>query len=221
MQTNELLYLLTSIVVCYLFGSIPWALIIGKIFFNTDIRNYGSKNLGGTNAGRVLGARPGVVVMALDILKLVFAGVVIIYLISPLFKIDNTLILSNIVFPSLLFGVLGHCYPIFASFKGGKAVSVAVGFLLITNPLLVAIFAICFFSTLKLFKMVSLSSMLSITITLLVSLIPVLNNFALHGLTQTIFFYLSLLLIALILIYRHMDNIKRIIKKEERKIKWM
>ena len=151
MQTNELLYLLTSIVVCYLFGSIPWALIIGKIFLIQILETMVLRT-SGTNAGRVLGARPGVVVMALDILKLVFAGVVIIYLISPLFKIDNTLILSNIVFPSLLFGVLGHCYPIFASFKGGKAVSVAVGFLLITNPLLVAIFAIASFSTLKLFK---------------------------------------------------------------------
>ncbi|HHU28853.1 TPA: glycerol-3-phosphate 1-O-acyltransferase PlsY [bacterium] len=221
MQTSEILFLITSSVVSYLFGSIPWALIIGKLFFNKDIRQYGSKNLGGTNAGRVLGAKAGVSVMALDILKVVFAGLFITYLLVPLFNLAITKTTSESIYISLLFGVLGHCYPLFASFRGGKAVSVAVGFLLFTNPFLVLVFAVSFFSLLKLTKIVSLSSMTSMVLTSIVSFIPFIFTIMLHNLKPSLYFNLAIILITILLIFRHRENVKRIINKNERKITWM
>ena len=96
----------------YLLGSIPFALIIGKVFFKTDIRNHGSGNLGGGNAGRVLGKGAGLSVMTLDILKVTLA----IFIASLLHDSQEIMILAG------LFAAVGHCFPVFARFKGGKAV---------------------------------------------------------------------------------------------------
>ena len=102
----------------YLFGSIPFALVIGKVFYKTDVREHGSGNLGGTNAGRTLGAKAGVSVAVMDVLKATIAMAI-----TALFSYES------IIFAGF-FATLGHCYPIFANFKGGKAVSTAMGFLL-------------------------------------------------------------------------------------------
>ncbi len=112
---------LACLVIGYLLGSIPFALVIGKVFYKTDVRNYGSGNLGGTNAGRVLGAKAGAAVIACDILKVVIA-IAFSALISPSVSIWTGLAAA-----------IGHCYPIFAHFKGGKAVATMFGFLLATS----------------------------------------------------------------------------------------
>ena len=111
--------ILAAIIIGYFLGSIPFALVIGKLFFQKDIRNYGSKNLGGGNAGRVLGKKAGLAVMTLDLLKVTLA----IFLTSLFANDEIILILAG------LSAAAGHCFPVFANFKGGKAVATMYGFL--------------------------------------------------------------------------------------------
>lgn len=198
--------ILLASVLGYLLGSIPNALVIGKVFFNTDIREHGSGNLGGTNAGRTLGAKAGVAVAILDVLKATIA-----------------MVITNLVFPEAtiyagFFATLGHCFPVFAKFKGGKAVSTAMGFLLgisilvTKRPVLHFIVPVLiFFAALYLSKMVSLSAMISVTTAV------VILGFTHENIQVTIAFAI----IAAIVIYRHRSNIQRILDGSERKITWM
>jgi acyl phosphate:glycerol-3-phosphate acyltransferase len=197
--------------IAYLFGSIPFALIIGKVFYNTDIRTEGSGNLGGTNAGRVLGKAAGVSVATLDTLK---AFVVI--LVAHQFLPNEA---GYVAFAGV-FAAIGHCYPIFAQFRGGKAVSTAFGYLLgvslfLVNPQLVWVLfflpiAIAL-TTLKITKYVSFSAMLSVTITV------ILSFFVQSNLTVSF----ALVMIDILLIYRHRSNIERLRNGTERKVKWI
>ena len=116
---------LILMIIAYLLGSFPSALVIGKTFYNKDIRNYGSGNLGSTNAFRVLGKKGGAIVFILDILKGGLAFLIAKYAgatISPLII--------------AVFALIGHIYPIFANFKGGKAVATSAGIILFYSPLL-------------------------------------------------------------------------------------
>ena len=106
------------IILSYLFGSIPWSLVIGKVFFHKDIRTEGSGNLGGTNAGRVLGKKVGIIVIVLDALKAFFSMLLASY------------IAKDAIIYAGLACCIGHCFPIFAQFKGGKAVATSFGFFL-------------------------------------------------------------------------------------------
>lgn len=190
----------------YLLGSIPFALVIGKVFFNTDIRQHGSGNLGGTNAGRTLGSKAGMAVIILDVLKAAIA-MVIAYFIDT-----NSMIYAG------FFATLGHCFPLFANFKGGKAVSTAFGFLLAISILITKqplmhflIPLIIMVSVLYLFKMVSLASMISLVCASIII-----------GLTQdNMVVTLAITVITIIVIARHHQNISRILKGTERKITWM
>ena len=147
------LWILVAIAVGYLVGSIPWALIIGKYFFKVDIREHGSKNLGGTNAGRVLGRKAGVAVMIGDLSKAILAFYLLFWMIQPLglSGLDRDLILLS-TGPA---AALGHAYPIFAKFKGGKIVSIFVGFVVCTNYYLLILGAAVFFLVLALTRYVS------------------------------------------------------------------
>jgi glycerol-3-phosphate acyltransferase PlsY len=197
--------------IAYLFGSIPFALIIGKVFYKTDIRTQGSGNLGGTNAGRVLGKAAGVSVAVLDMLKAFF-----VILIAHQFLPDDP---GYVAFAGV-FAAIGHCYPIFAQFRGGKAVSTAFGYLLgvslfLVNPQLVWVL---FFlpiaiglTSLKITKYVSFSAMLAVTITV------ILSFFVQPNLTVS----LALVMIDILLIYRHRSNIERLRNGTERKVKWI
>lgn len=193
------------ILLAYLYGSIPFALVIGKVFYKTDIRKYGSGNLGGSNAGRILGKKVGFLVIALDVTKC-FIVVEIVKLITTYFNLNH-----DIVYLSGLFCAIGHCYPVFANFKGGKAVSVMFGYMAALNiPITLGIF-IFFLVILKITKYVSLSSILA-------SLLFVCISPWLHP--STIGFCCNIG-ISILLIYRHHENIKRIINHNERKITWM
>lgn len=195
--------LIIALVIGYFLGSIPFALVIGKVFYNTDIRQFGSGNLGGTNTGRVLGKKAGITVMVLDILKVVVAATIIYF-------IDKEYYLY-----AALGAAIGHCYPIFAQFKGGKAVATMFGYLLsmaIFNAnILDFLLPLGFFLlVLYLFKMVSLASVL---MSIFTSIYVYFNHPFIYFVATTIF--------ALLIIYRHRDNIRRIIAKEEKKITWM
>lgn len=200
-----------AILFSYLFGSIPWGLVIGKVFFHKDIRKEGSGNAGGTNAGRVLGKPIGVIVILLDALK-GFISMCVAHWIAPGSEIYAGLACC-----------IGHCFPCFAGFKGGKAVATTYGFFLgislfVTHtwfvtfilPIL-AFFILLFFS-----RMVSFSSMCAIWLTGLAALIIALTHT-----TMDIIVPISILLLAAFVTYRHKANIERICKGTESHIKWM
>jgi acyl phosphate:glycerol-3-phosphate acyltransferase len=188
------------ILIAYLLGSIPSGLIVGKIGYNTDIRDHGSGNLGGTNTFRVLGIKAGLIVTIADILKGTIAAAL------PFFMGGEEL------YPLVIgiFAVIGHMYPVFAGFKGGKAVATSGGVILGVNPIIFIMLILSFFIILYLSKYVSLSSMVSGIIGILATL--VVED---YGLTIVISLF------TIFVIYRHRTNIKRIINKTEPKITWM
>lgn len=202
-----------SAIIGYVLGSIPSALIIGKAFFHVDIREHGSHNLGGTNAGRVLGKKAGVAVMALDILKVALALTIVIYLFG---NSSNLFALTTGVF-----AVLGHCYPVFAGFKGGKAVSTVSGLVFMTNWVLSLVAITFFFTTLKLTKKVSLSSILSALAVIGFSFVGPLVTVGMMNIPYDLTYASIISLASMFLIYRHRENIKRLIAGTERKITWM
>lgn len=185
--------------IAYLFGSIPSALLVGKVGFGKDIREHGSGNLGATNAFRVLGIKAGIIVTVSDILKGTIPTLLPILMDASV----HPLIIG-------LFAVIGHTYPIFARFKGGKAVATSGGIILGSFPILFFIMVTTFLLTLYLTKYVSLSSILTGVVTVIVTL-----------------FYKDIVLIVVIsfltlfVIYRHKENIKRIRNGTEPKITWM
>lgn len=199
------MYEILLILLGYLYGSIPFALVIGKVFYNTDVRESGSGNLGGTNAGRVLGKKAGISVIVLDALK----AVIIFYLSSYLSLKFN--LNPDIKYLAGLACIFGHCYPIFAEFRGGKAVSTSLGYFLCIEPLYAVVAIVVFLLVLKISKYVSLSSISTALIVLCIT----------PFLAVTITAKLCMLVAVILLVYRHKDNIKRIKNQTESKIQWM
>ena len=224
----------------YIFGSIPTGVIIGKLFFKRDPRTEGSKNSGGTNVGRLFGQKAGLAVIILDTIKCIVpvVGIWAIVKYSPLKDVlaSDTWNLLNQLYICLagLGTILGHCWPLFAGFKGGKAVSVFCGFAIATCWLAVLVGVIVFFVSLKIKKYVSLSSMLTavsgIITTWIMFFLPILftdfsSNIFMWGngtfLVAGWEYATTITLMAIILIIRHSANIKRLVNHEERKISWM
>ncbi|MCC2929001.1 MULTISPECIES: glycerol-3-phosphate 1-O-acyltransferase PlsY [Bacillus] len=187
------------IILAYLIGSIPSGLIVGKLAKGIDIREHGSGNLGATNAFRTLGVKAGSIVIAGDILKGTLAAAL-----PYLMHVDIHPLLAGVI------AVLGHVFPVFAKFKGGKAVATSGGVLLFYAPLLFITMVAVFFIFLYLTKFVSLSSMLTGIYTVIYSLF-VHDKYLLIVVT----------LLTVFVIYRHRANIKRIINKTEPKVKWL
>ncbi|MDO4924070.1 MAG: glycerol-3-phosphate 1-O-acyltransferase PlsY [Turicibacter sp.] len=188
------------IIIAYLLGSFPSALVIGKTFYQKDIRNYGSGNLGSTNAFRVLGKKGGSVVFILDILKGGLALLIATYggaTISPLII--------------AVFALIGHIYPIFANFKGGKAVATSAGIILFYSPMLFLILFVIFIITLKIWKMVSLSS------TIISIAAVIIIWFGNYDLTAQIMFSIF----AALIIIKHIPNYKRILNGTENKVSFL
>ena len=181
----------------YLLGSIPSGLWIGRKFFQIDIRQHGSGNLGATNSFRILGKKAGTIVLLMDLLK----GSISVLLLK---QMDLHGISPLII---ALFAVIGHTYPLFANFKGGKAVATFAGVILAYQPVLFLIGLGIFILTLAISKMVSFTSMLTISIGVLLSLYfqdMVLTTIALFA--------------DIFIIYRHRTNIQRILNGTEPKV---
>ncbi|EHU5359704.1 glycerol-3-phosphate 1-O-acyltransferase PlsY [Listeria monocytogenes] len=186
----------------YVIGSVPSGLWIGKIFYKKDIRDFGSGNLGATNSFRVLGIKAGSIVTVMDILKGTVATLL------PFFfqlNVDHHFWLLTGAF-----AIIGHSFPLFAGFRGGKAVATSAGVILAYAPLLFVAALVVFLVTLKLSKYVSLSSMIGALAALIISLF--MGDWILIILVACI---------ALFVIWRHRANITRIRNGEEPKIKWM
>lgn len=200
--------IIVMLILSYLIGAFPSGLIIGKLFLKKDIRQYGSGNTGATNSFRVLGRPAGFIVTFLDIFK----GFITVFF--PLwFSVHADGVISTFFTNGLivgLFAILGHVYPIYLKFNGGKAVATSTGVVLGVNPILLLILAIIFFSVLKIFKYVSLSSIIAAISCVIGSII--IHDYILLAVSG---------IVSIILIIRHKSNIVRIFKGEEPKIKWM
>lgn len=232
-----------SLLIGYFFGSIPTGVILCKLIYGKDPRLEGSKNSGGTNVGRLFGKKMGVLVIILDMIKTAIpvVGVWAILTFSPLKETFE----SNLGSPMFDNGVLyiylaplgaaiGHCFPIFAKFKGGKAVATFGGFGLATSWLMSLLGFATFFIVLKWKKYVSLASISAgISIIVFSWLIFALQfvipesfwHFGMWGWGNYLLAgweYASVAtIISLLLIVRHSPNIKRLVNHEERKITWM
>ncbi|GLY12137.1 glycerol-3-phosphate 1-O-acyltransferase PlsY [Bacillus badius] len=187
------------ILLAYLLGSIPSGLIIGKSFFGIDIREHGSGNLGATNSFRTLGVKAGIAVTLADILKGTAAT-----LLPLLFGSGLDPLIPGVA------AVIGHMFPVFAGFRGGKAVATSGGVLLGVQPVMFLVIFLSFFLSLYLTKYVSLSSIIVAVVALTYAII--LQNTPL---------ILVVGILAFFVIYRHRANIVRIKNKTEPKIKWM
>lgn len=191
------------LIVAYLLGSIPSGLWIGQAFFKINIREHGSGNTGTTNTFRILGPKAGTIVFVVDFLKGTLAT-----LLPVIFQTQG---ISPIVFG--LVAVLGHTFPIFANFKGGKAVATSAGMLMGFAPAfclyLIAVFALCLYLT----SMVSMSSVVAAGAGILGAMLFPAIPFLLDGYDWL--FTVIIVFLGSFVIVRHKENIRRILKKEE------
>ena len=189
--------IILSAVIAYILGSIPNAFIIGKYFFDTDIRTLGSGNVGSTNALRNFGKKAGIATLILDALKGFLAVL-----------IANKLAGTNGMAIGLLFVVLGHMYSLFLHFKSGKGVATAFGALIYIDIkfvlILLAIFLIVVFTS----RMVSLGSILGALSAIIIG----------YFYFRPSNIYWSILIMAALIIYKHRSNIQRIRNHKESKI---
>lgn len=217
------------LLLAYLIGSFPSALVVGKITKGIDIREYGSHNLGSTNAIRVLGKKIGFVVFFLDVFKgALVVGIARILFEACGYQFDTKDIqaFNFVLFQPLYYGlcaVVGHMFPVFAGFRGGKAVATSLGITFVFAPIPAVLCLIVFLITLKISGYVSLSSTFAI---LTVCITASLQYFLLqehYGIEITgnlflgvvIFFYV----ISLLMIIKHRKNYIRIIKGTENSFK--
>jgi len=194
------------IIAAYLLGSIPTSVWIGRGFFNKDVRDYGSGNSGATNTFRVLGTTPGIVVFLIDLLKGLLA-VSLVYL-SSAFP-EGSELFSTFQLILGIAAILGHIFPVYAGFKGGKGVATLFGAILGISFFPTLIMAGVFFATLFLTKYVSLSSLLA-GISYPILMITVFNVSA----TSMIIFSI---LVAVLIVITHQKNIERLLHNQENK----
>ena len=188
------------IILSYFFGAIPSGVWIGKIFKNIDVRDYGSKNSGATNSYRVLGAKLGIAVLIIDVLK----GFIPLYIASKFNLKYNDLVILGLVV------ILAHTFSCFISFKGGKGVATSLGVFLFLAPVITLILLVIFILVVYFTKYISLGSITA------AFLLPIFTFFT-HR--DTYLFTLSVV-IAIFVIYRHKTNISRLLSGTENKFKF-
>jgi glycerol-3-phosphate acyltransferase PlsY len=182
------------LIIAYLIGAIPTGLIVGKLFFGVDIRKVGSGNSGATNAYRIFGHKAGLSVLFFDVMK----GIAAINLCSePVMQ----LLLGLSV-------ISGHVWSIFAEFKGGKGVATTYGVFLAVNPILVILPLCIYVFTFLLFRISSVSS--------IVSILSLIFSALIINVDVTTSFLI--LLVCPLILWTHRENIERIINGEEKKL---
>jgi glycerol-3-phosphate acyltransferase PlsY len=212
----QIVYIILLIVLSYILGSIPTGLILGKVFKGIDIREHGSGNTGATNTVRVLGFKIGIWAFVFDFLKGGFVmGLLWIfnweqfYILTPF----NTEILYGFV------AVIGHVYPVYIGFKGGKAMATTAGVILFIEPLIALVAIITFLLVFLKNRIVSIASLSAAGVTLLLMILrPVLYSLfptffaglTNKGLETYALESLVIVIIAVIIFYRHISNLKRL-----------
>lgn len=215
-----MLALLIVIVISYLIGSIPTSLWVGKLFKGVDIRNHGSGNAGATNTFRILGWKPGVVVLAIDFMKgFACAWWVsnLAYVISsgPIPVIPNWSLNAFLMIICGITAVIGHMFPLYAKFDGGKGMAAATGMLVAIEPLAVGISFVIFLAVMFSSRFVSLASLVAAFIYPLTLLIErYVFSFEIDGSVIILAAF-----IGLFIIYMHRGNIKRLLNGTENKVR--
>jgi acyl phosphate:glycerol-3-phosphate acyltransferase len=200
---NELLL----IILAYLIGSIPTSVWVSRRFFEIDIRDYGSGNAGATNTYRVLGAKWGTLVMIVDMLKGIAATSLYIFL--PHYLHDDW-DRTNLMVGLGLAAVVGHIFPLWAGFRGGKGVATLFGMIMAMQPLVAVCCVGVFMFVLYLTRFVSLSSILA-GISFAVFILFIFND------DVTLYRVFSVA-VALMIILTHQKNINRILNGTESKV---
>ena len=195
------------IIIAYLLGSIPTSVWISKKIFNFDIRDFGSGNAGTTNTLRVLGKKWAIIVFIIDVLKGVIAS--FLYLLISNYR-ENEISRINFMILLGLAAVLGHIFPIWAEFKGGKGVATLLGMTLAIQPIVAIFCVIVFFLILLITKFVSLSSIIA-GIAFMIFILFVFNE-------QVALYRFFAISVALMIILTHQKNINKLIKGKENKI---
>ncbi len=209
------------ILICfaYLVGSINFSIIIYHIIKNGDIRNLGSKNAGATNIARFLGTKIGILVMFLDILK----SVSVMFTSIALKENVNFFHNANHLEVIAVFILIGHCYPVFYNFRGGKGAACALGIVLSLNWVLFLIALFLVFAIVVITKYVSVASLATTWIIFILSWIPWLNHgpetpYVIVGDNAFIYWPLAIAIISLFMTFKHRVNIMKLISGKESKI---
>lgn len=200
---NELLL----IVLAYLIGSVPSSVWVGRYFFNIDIRDYGSGNAGATNTYRILGPKWGTIVMVADMLKGIVA--VKLALLLPDY-VESDIRLTNLQVGLGLAAVVGHIFPIWADFRGGKGVATLFGLVLGISPLTALSCSGVFLFVLYLTRFVSLSSILA-SVAFPVFILIVFN-------VENDMYRVFAIAVALMVVLTHQKNIGRLLRGSESKV---
>lgn len=201
------MYEIILIILAYLIGSIPTAVWVSKYFFDIDIRNYGSGNSGATNTFRVLGSKAGSFVFFIDMLK-GFMAVDLAYFIAK-YQMDN-LALTNFQVLLGIAAVVGHIFPIWANFKGGKGIATLFGMILAIQPMVAASLVVVFFLMLFLTRYVSLSSIAASIA------FPVMIFFIFRE--PEIMYRVFAVATAVLVVLTHHKNINRLLAGNENKV---
>ncbi|MFH1825096.1 MAG: glycerol-3-phosphate 1-O-acyltransferase PlsY [Candidatus Firestonebacteria bacterium] len=204
--------IILTMIICYILGSVPTGYLVGKIFFKIDIRQQGSGNIGATNVIRTLGVIPGILVLIIDFVKgFICTQYVSILLISSLPCTDMVPGSQNIEVLSIICGIcaiIGHNWTIFLNFKGGKGVATSMGVFLALTPFELGISAIVFLLVVLITRYVSLGSIIS-SVAFLVSILIF---------KKSLYIVLFGALATILIIIRHISNIKRILEGKENAI---
>ena len=205
-MVTQYIFLICSIIISVIIGAIPTGFIVGKLK-GIDIRKVGSGNIGATNTLRALGIKAGIIVLLIDVFKSYITLFVMNLLISKYF--DLYIINKNIFVLIIGFAVIfGNTFNPFLKFKGGKGVATSLGVFLFLNPLIIFITLFLFLIVVSTTGFVSLGSILSVIFVFFLSFF----------IKPDLYFSIFTFFVAYIIIFKHRENIKRLIKKEENKI---
>lgn len=185
------------ILFAYLIGGIPFGLILGRIFADVDIRSHGSGNIGATNVNRILGRKLGAATLLCDVLKALIPS-----LLARIF-LETELQVAAVG----LSAVLGHCFPIYLQFKGGKGVATAFGAFLVMSPIAAAIAIVIWIVAFRVSKISAMGALAA------AGAIPILVYFEKSWKVALVAFIISL-----VVILRHKENIERMRNKSELKV---
>ncbi len=234
-MNNEIAIFITvllAFLVGYFWGSLIWSTIIGKFYYNIDPRDFGSGSAGSTNTGRFLPKKVKILVFILDALKGIIP-VLLIYLFQK--TVLGTYLIQTDKFNSFLlaylagfFAILGHVSPVFFKFKGGKGIATFFGLVCMISILVAIVGFALWYILLKITKTVSFASIVSSLLTMVFIFIPGLNYFYLldsefssiwsylsTDIYITVYIFMLLLLVNIVVIYSHRNNIRKLNEKKE------
>ncbi len=223
MQALDIVIIILLLIIAYLIGSIPFGVILGKLICKKDIRQYGSKNIGTTNAIRVLGKKVGYLVFFCD----VFKGMLVMIIVKILASTNIWINPNEIdIFYYGAAAILGHCFSIFLKFKGGKAVATSLGVVLFLTPIpaivCLIVFAIVFYTT-KYVSLASTGATFAVLITtwiLYIFGIKDVTNFGLYFIAKpSLIVAILYSVLAAVILLRHIKNYKRLLNGTENSFK--